>query len=186
MQLLNLQFLLRRSDVARVTLLQIAKLFHALVIKTDPALGSVDAVLQLLQLLPCLADLLLDLIDLMSLIEQRSLPAFDGLLLRSVTLSQMTYRGEDFLELMIQSIVVAPSKRGLQDAQIVQECLVASGFPSLPLQTANLPLHLFDDVRDAHKIRFGIFQFAKCFFFLRLIARDACGLFKNGPPIFWT
>ncbi len=57
---------------------------------------------------------------------------------------------------------------GVENLQIGQQSLIAPRFPGLPLERADLALHFLDDVANAQEIRFGCFQLAERFAFLRL------------------
>ena len=83
-------------------------------------------------------------------------------------------------------IVLTANKVEFEDLEVVGECLVAAGFAGLALQGSDLALHFAHDVVDADKIRFGVFELAQGFAFLRLELGDAGGLFEHGATIFRT
>ena len=64
------------------------------------------------------------------------------------------------------------------------QCLIAPRLARLPLQRTDLTLHFFDDVADAQQIRFGRFEFAQRFLFLRLEFRDPGRFLENTAAIF--
>ena len=83
-------------------------------------------------------------------------------------------------------IVLTADKVEFEDLEVVGECLVAAGFAGLALQGADLALHLAHDVVDADEIRFGVFELAQRFAFLRFELGDAGGFFEHGATIFRT
>src|SRR5215831_3224005 len=66
------------------------------------------------------------------------------------------------------------------------QCLIAPRFARLTLQRTDLTLHFLDDVADAQEIRFGRFEFAQRFFFLRLVFGDPSRFLENTAAIFWS
>ena len=75
---------------------------------------------------------------------------------------------------------------GVEHAQVLHQGLEAAGLPGLALEGADLALHLLDDVGDAEKIRLGVLEFAEGLFLLRLVLRDAGGLFEDGATVLGT
>src|SRR2546423_5937997 len=74
----------------------------------------------------------------------------------------------------------------IEDLQVGHQGLISSRLPGLPLERADLPLDLFDDVAEAQQIRFGRLEFSQRFALLRLVFGDTSSFFENGAPIFWT
>ena len=72
----------------------------------------------------------------------------------------------------------------IEDAQVGMKRLVSARLSRLSLQRSDLPLHLFNNVADAEKIRFRRFQFSKRFAFKRFVFGNASRFFKNSTPIF--
>ena len=83
-------------------------------------------------------------------------------------------------------IVLAADEIEFENFEVVGERLVAARFAGLALERANLALHLAHDVVDAHKIRFGVFEFAQGFLLLRFELGDAGRLFEDRTAIFRT
>ncbi len=77
-----------------------------------------------------------------------------------------------------------PRELCVQVLQLLHELLVAARLPGLALERTDLPFHLADEVRDAQKILFRVFELPQRFLLLRLELRDAGGFLKNHPAIF--
>ena len=76
-----------------------------------------------------------------------------------------------------------PRELGLELGQFLEARLVAARLAGLPLQRADLPLHLADDVGEADEIRLGVLELAQRLLFLALVLRDAGGFLENRAAI---
>ena len=75
---------------------------------------------------------------------------------------------------------------GVEHLKIGQQGLISPRLPRLPLERADLPFHFLNDVANAKEIRFGRFQLAERFAFLRFVLCDAGSFFEDGTSIFRT
>ena len=71
----------------------------------------------------------------------------------------------------------------LEQFQIAEQRLIAPRLARLPLERADLPFHLADDVDDAQEIRLRGLQLPQRLFLLGLVLRDTGGFFENGAAI---
>ena len=75
---------------------------------------------------------------------------------------------------------------GVEHLKIGQQRLISPRFARLPLEGADLAFYFLNDVANSQEIRFGCFQLAERFAFLRFVFGDAGGFFENGATIFRT
>ncbi len=85
-----------------------------------------------------------------------------------------------------KGVELVPPETVFQRGQFVEARLVAARLARLPLQRADLPFHLADDVGEADQVGLGVFEFAQGLLFLALVLRDPGGFLENRAAVFGT
>src|SRR4029077_9483260 len=79
--------------------------------------------------------------------------------------------------------VILMREMGIKDPEIFHQGLVKRCFGPLVSKQSDLAAHLLDNILHPQQVGFGVFQLAQRLFFLRLVFRYPCRLFKNRPPV---
>ncbi len=157
---------------------------------TEPFFVEMNAAFLMINLALEFQPALLHLVDLM-LQGRKLVPQLRDLLLmpqhtggnRFDFHAQLFRRALALVDFALQHVKLMPRELRVQMLQLLHELFVAARLPGLALERTDLPFHLADEVRDAQKILFRVFELPQRFLLLRLELRDAGGFLKNHPAI---
>ena len=178
------ELLLGRGDFAAVALAERGELLRALLVENDAALVIRDARAEVVHHLARLLQRLLHLLQRGAMHGGLALLALDFALgLRLARRAGRRAPRRRAVRWLFEGIPLAARAVRLHGAEIGDQRLVAARLAGLPLERADLALHLFDDVLQAHEIRLGRLQLAQRLFLLRLEAGDAGRFLEDRAPV---
>jgi hypothetical protein len=184
LRLLLAPFCFGGGDVALVTFDQLFEFLRPLPIELDPAAQARYLALQSLHFRARVADLAVNLIQVSAFRGELVLTRLDFCVRALFGFFEACHLKAASFRLGLKFVKLPARMMGIEHLKIGQQYLVAPRFPCLPLEGTDLAFHFLNDVPDPKKVRFGCFQLAERFSFLRFVLGDAGGLFENRATIF--
>ena len=178
------ELLLGGGDFAAVTLAERGELLRALLIENDAALVIRDAGAEVVHHLARLLERLLHLLERGAVHGSLALLPLDFAL--GLRLARRAARRAPRRRRVRWLSRASHWRRALWVSMVRRSAtqrLVAARLAGLTLERADLALHLFDDVLQAHEIRLGRLELAQRLLLLRLEAGDAGGFLEDGAAI---
>ena len=180
---LDPDFLLCPVNIELVALDKGAEFLGSLGVETDAALGSLNLVFEILDVVAGAGDGLLELLEGVALCGRSAL-LFGYLQVKAfLGLSEALDFLVDMVDLAIKLVELPAAEVGIENAQVGNEGLITPSLCCLALKGADLAFHLFDDIGHAQEVGLGSFELTQGLFLLELEFGDPCGFLKNGPAI---